>query len=494
MSKSVLNEWGVEKCEDFGEIVFNLVKFNVLGKTDTDSLTDFKNGFSFHEAFVKPFRPQSSPEVSSKKAPAARRPRKNKPRLAFRLQGEEVRFLPGLTAARRPAPFPRVDLSGHFVDRVVRDRGPGGQFVPPAPDPVAGAGQRAADPGRLRLRRPGGLDPILVRHGSIHEGRWLGAGISHLLEHHPLQGDATSPGLLGHGPGDPGPGRHLNAYTSFDRTVLPRRPARRELAASPRHPDRRGAALPDSRERVRAGEGGLSAASSRWGTTTRLGPDQDGVSVPPSRTHPYRFPVIGHLDLFNRVTRDDVVAYYRERYAPQNLTLVVCGAVDGPAVADEAARLWAGEPRRFLPDILVPRRAVPAVAPRGGEGRSRPTSPGWRCSIPSPACITPTSRRSSSSPSSWAAGAAPSSTSSSWRRRGWPRKSTPSPTRRRGSASSGSTPLPSRAAGPPGGPPARGDGEVQEPRPGRTTTWSGPSGSAPPSRSTSSKRWRARRG
>jgi uncharacterized repeat protein (TIGR04138 family) len=79
MSKSVLNEWGIEKCEDFGEIVFNLVKFNVLGKTDTDSLTDFKNGFSFHDAFVKPFRPESSLEVSPKKAPSARRPRKNKP-------------------------------------------------------------------------------------------------------------------------------------------------------------------------------------------------------------------------------------------------------------------------------------------------------------------------------------------------------------------------------------------------------------------------------
>jgi uncharacterized repeat protein (TIGR04138 family) len=79
MSKSVLNEWGIEKCEDFGEIVFNLVKFNVLGKTDADSLSDFKNGFSFHEAFVKPYRPEVPRVAIPAPKAAASRPRKNKP-------------------------------------------------------------------------------------------------------------------------------------------------------------------------------------------------------------------------------------------------------------------------------------------------------------------------------------------------------------------------------------------------------------------------------
>ena len=77
MTKSVLNEWGIKKCEDFGEVVFNLVKHGVLGKTDTDSLNDFKGGFSFHEAFVKPFRPISDVAPSASSRPRA--PRKNKP-------------------------------------------------------------------------------------------------------------------------------------------------------------------------------------------------------------------------------------------------------------------------------------------------------------------------------------------------------------------------------------------------------------------------------
>ncbi len=80
MTKSVLNEWGIKKCEDFGEVVFNLVKHGVLGKTDTDSLNDFKGGFSFHEAFVKPFRPiGSATELTPASATRPRAPRKNKP-------------------------------------------------------------------------------------------------------------------------------------------------------------------------------------------------------------------------------------------------------------------------------------------------------------------------------------------------------------------------------------------------------------------------------
>jgi len=80
MSKTVLNEWGIKKCEDFGDIVFNLVKYGVLGKTDSDSLSDFKHGFSFHEAFVKPFRPHADEagsgaegEASSPRAKGARK-------------------------------------------------------------------------------------------------------------------------------------------------------------------------------------------------------------------------------------------------------------------------------------------------------------------------------------------------------------------------------------------------------------------------------------
>jgi uncharacterized repeat protein (TIGR04138 family) len=57
MAMMVLEEWGIRTCEDFGEIVFNMVEFGVLAKTEKDSRADFAGGYEFHEAFRKPFLP-----------------------------------------------------------------------------------------------------------------------------------------------------------------------------------------------------------------------------------------------------------------------------------------------------------------------------------------------------------------------------------------------------------------------------------------------------
>jgi uncharacterized repeat protein (TIGR04138 family) len=57
MAFTVLDRWGVRKCEDFGDIVFNLVEYGVLGKTEQDRREDFANGYDFREAFVVPFEP-----------------------------------------------------------------------------------------------------------------------------------------------------------------------------------------------------------------------------------------------------------------------------------------------------------------------------------------------------------------------------------------------------------------------------------------------------
>lgn len=57
MAKTVLNRWGISRCEDFGEIVFNLVEAGTLGKTDEDKREDFAGGYDFEKAFRDPFRP-----------------------------------------------------------------------------------------------------------------------------------------------------------------------------------------------------------------------------------------------------------------------------------------------------------------------------------------------------------------------------------------------------------------------------------------------------
>ena len=56
------------------------------------------------------------------------------------------------------------------------------------------------------------------RTGSIHEGNWMGAGLSHVLEHMLFKGTTTRPGSRIDQEVQEA-GGYMNAYTSFDRTV-----------------------------------------------------------------------------------------------------------------------------------------------------------------------------------------------------------------------------------------------------------------------------------
>jgi uncharacterized repeat protein (TIGR04138 family) len=58
MVMTVFDNWGVRSCEDIGNIVFNLIGAGVFGKTEEDSIEDFKNVYDFDEVFVKPFAPE----------------------------------------------------------------------------------------------------------------------------------------------------------------------------------------------------------------------------------------------------------------------------------------------------------------------------------------------------------------------------------------------------------------------------------------------------
>lgn len=59
LAYTVMNYWNIRTTEDFGEIVFNLVSIRILKTSETDTKEDFKNGYDFVEAFVRPFEPQN---------------------------------------------------------------------------------------------------------------------------------------------------------------------------------------------------------------------------------------------------------------------------------------------------------------------------------------------------------------------------------------------------------------------------------------------------
>jgi uncharacterized repeat protein (TIGR04138 family) len=65
MVPTVFESWGVRCGEDFGQMVFNLINAGIFGKSETDSIEDFKGGYTFQNAFVAPYLPV-------KRAPATR--------------------------------------------------------------------------------------------------------------------------------------------------------------------------------------------------------------------------------------------------------------------------------------------------------------------------------------------------------------------------------------------------------------------------------------
>ena len=73
MALHLLHEWGVRSCEDFGELVFNMIECGLLAKNENDTRADFKGGYPFEEAFRRPFLPPSRRATKAPEPNSARR-------------------------------------------------------------------------------------------------------------------------------------------------------------------------------------------------------------------------------------------------------------------------------------------------------------------------------------------------------------------------------------------------------------------------------------
>ncbi|HVW21189.1 MAG TPA: pitrilysin family protein [Opitutaceae bacterium] len=207
---------------------------------------------------------------------------------------------------------------------------------------------------------------VWVRTGSIHEGERLGAGLSHYLEHMLFKGTERRAGrdisasVQAHG-------GYINAYTTFDHTVyyidLPSEHAGVAidiLADAVLH-----SRLPED-EAAKEKEVILREIA-----MTRDDPDNrvwEALFAAAFREHPYRQPIIGHRDVFAALTHADLVAYYRARYVPENLTVVVVGDIDPAAVRAAVETHFGGARRTGLAPVLVPAEPL-QLAPR--EDRRR---------------------------------------------------------------------------------------------------------------------------
>ncbi|HEY1848047.1 MAG TPA: pitrilysin family protein, partial [Opitutaceae bacterium] len=72
------------------------------------------------------------------------------------------------------------------------------------------------------------------------------------------------------------------------------------------------------------------------------------------REHPYRQPVIGHRDVFAAVSREELLGYYRDRYVPNNIVVVIAGGVDPARARGLVEEHFGKSARSSLGPVLVP--------------------------------------------------------------------------------------------------------------------------------------------
>jgi len=200
-----------------------------------------------------------------------------------------------------------------------------------------------------------------IKTGSIHEGELLGSGLSHYLEHLLFKGTAKREGrdisaeihALGGA---------VNAYTTFDRTVY-------YIDAPADAFDAAVDILADMVFDSRLPEAEVERERDVILREIDMGTDDPDRQLMQSmfrtafRSHPYREPVIGHRELFERVSRDELRSYYKSRYQPNNVVVAVAGAVSRSRCVEAIEARLGAYPRGRLASAFIPEEEA-QLAPR----------------------------------------------------------------------------------------------------------------------------------
>ncbi|MDX9703606.1 MAG: pitrilysin family protein [Candidatus Auribacterota bacterium] len=84
------------------------------------------------------------------------------------------------------------------------------------------------------------------------------------------------------------------------------------------------------------------------------------------QTNNAKYPTIGYEELFKRITREDLLKYYRKRYQPQNTVFSVAGNIDGIDVLKEIIDLTRSFQRKSESQLPLPKEED-QIMPRWAE-------------------------------------------------------------------------------------------------------------------------------
>jgi len=188
--------------------------------------------------------------------------------------------------------------------------------------------------------------------GSVSEDEHLGAGLSHILEHMLFKGTKTrTTNAIAQKIQDVG--GYINAYTDFDRTVfwidVPRdgvATALDVLADAMMNSTLPPAEYLKEQEVIRR-EFAMNLDNPDRMTSQLL-------LATAFQRHPYRLPVIGQMEIYNQLTQEQVMRYYKARYVPNNLIFIVAGDVDAEKVHQQLAEFFKPYPEKSLKPVFIP--------------------------------------------------------------------------------------------------------------------------------------------
>lgn len=202
---------------------------------------------------------------------------------------------------------------------------------------------------------------VWVKTGSMDEAEKTGAGVSHFLEHMVFKGSEQREG----------PelsaaitriGGQLNAYTSFDRTVYYADvPSEGSETAFDVLSDLVFRAKLEQEDYEKEREVILREIDMAFDEPDRQ--VSRAIFRTVFRNHPFGHPVLGHRDLFLKVSVEDLRHYYTSRYVPNNMVVVVAGDINRDALDSCLERYFSGAERKALPMRFIPEEPA-QLAPR----------------------------------------------------------------------------------------------------------------------------------
>ena len=219
----------------------------------------------------------------------------------------------------------------------------------------------------VRERHLGGMAAfrVYVATGSLNEGRYIGAGVSHFLEHLVSGGTTATRTEAEIREALQAIGAQTNAHTSKQFQCF-----HGQVAGEHVHKlievlgDYVTGAKIAQEEFDREYEVIQREIERAWADPDRrLWYLADETFF---THHPARQPVLGHLDVFRQLRRGELYTFYRENFVPDNAVVVAVGDFDADAVLATIRKTFGGWKRRVFEPTVLPDR-LEQTGPREAE-------------------------------------------------------------------------------------------------------------------------------